>query len=247
LIQLISSSEDTIVISKPTPNETTPNAPEKKSSTPTQHIPPTNQQKTEAKPKSKLEPNPPTPIQITPPSPSSSPIPESNIPPAPPILSPSTETPTTPPKTDTSSTENHPIQNTPETPSTKPNNNISQQWNQLLNIIKDKKPALFTILRNSKATSLENNKLTIAINQSFQFFYEKLNEKTNIDYVNTLINNIFGKPYEFHTDKSPTSIPLSPHTSSTDPPSTNPSKQPTQTAQTETINTIVSMFDGYVL
>ena len=54
------------------------------------------------------------------------------------------------------------------------------KWNAVLEKLRQEKPATFSMLRNSSVLNCENNCLSIKLQQSFSFFFEKVKRKNTI-------------------------------------------------------------------
>ena len=106
------------------------------------------------------------------------------------------------------------------------------KWNDVLEIIKVERFPLFTILKESKLTSVSDDIFKIYLKQDFQFFKEKLKEESNQTFLHQVCLKVWGKAVR---------IVLEEQYSPVIKPSKNPLKSPSKAS---TINHIIALFDG---
>ena len=139
--------------------------------------------------------------------------------------------------------------------------NVSQ-WKALLLKIKTEKPALYTILRSSEIIEKSNEIIKIKLNQTFKFFYDKINEPDQINLLNKIASEIWAekclceivdqendsksntKPTLNENSEPPTPTSL---TETSQKSTTLPSTKSQPSNEQVSINTIVEMFSGNVL
>lgn len=117
------------------------------------------------------------------------------------------------------------------------------KWLSLLDDLKKIKPATYSMLRNSQVTKIENKTLNIKLNQAFTFFFEKLQEQSQKDLILDLIKKTYNQELDIHyltSSESPTKTNISTNTP-------EPQEEKKDNNNYETINKIVTMFDGSVL
>ncbi|MAH80782.1 MAG: hypothetical protein CMP39_03780 [Rickettsiales bacterium] len=122
---------------------------------------------------------------------------------------------------------------------------VNNGWEKVLEKIRQDKPATFSMIRNSKVVQFETNCLTIKLAQSFGFFFEKLNESSQINLLKSYIKTIFEQDLNIKFDDQNNSKDeiIEENTQET---FSNQNNEPVK-KESESINNIVSMFDGSVL
>ncbi len=127
---------------------------------------------------------------------------------------------------------------------------IQTKWTSFLDTVKEKKPGLFTILRQSQAQELQNNTLSIKLHQPIQFFVEKLHEKSYQRELETLLYETFKTSLKFsieNMNQNAQDIDKKSQSEETEPQETSTVETTSKTPSEEPINKIVSFFEGKVL
>lgn len=125
---------------------------------------------------------------------------------------------------------------------------INKSWEAILENIRKEKPATFSMIRHSKIIRNENNCLTIKLQQSFSFFFEKLKEPTQMELIKEFIKKELNQDYDITFDES-----INNSTQPTEESTQNKtdafssSSESTEEKSSSSINTIVNMFDGSIL
>ncbi len=144
---------------------------------------------------------------------------------------------------------NNPISTSNSQQQTQPTeSDINKSWEAILDNIRKEKPATFSMIRNSKIIRNKNNCLTIKLQQSFSFFFEKLKEPNQIELIKEFIKKELNQDYNITFDES-----INNSTKPTEESTQNKidaissSSENTEEKSSSSVNTIVSMFDGSIL
>ena len=137
---------------------------------------------------------------------------------------------------------------------------IQGQWSTFLTVLKEKNSGLYTILASATPVSLDGSCLKLQLKQYVQFFVEKLKESSYQQAFEALLSDFFKQTLSFEIlspDDMPSySVPAGSSATAQDAApanasaelSSNPVEQaPVQSAKDETINEIVSIFEGAIV
>lgn len=143
------------------------------------------------------------------------------------------------------------------------NQTADGSWQKTLEQIKQKKTALYAILKGSQEVTQTEDTLQIKLKQDFKFFREKLNEEESQKIIQEAIQNTYQKPLKFtlslttpsatnsslRASENPQKSPINANKQRSNPPAQDPiqTSQPQTPSNTKKLNQIIAMFDGAII